>query len=512
MLNPDLLCKIIISHVNNSTFYPIFFVFNFKWIILPTSKYNNMKIKFNGAARQVTGSCHLITLDDGYNILLDCGLFQGHGKESWELNNQWSFDPSSVDVVVLSHAHIDHSGRLPGLTKDGFRGNIYSTHATRSLCAIMLLDSAKIQERDVEYYNKKRYNKKKKKKKSLKPREALYTSVDVVPTMNKFIGCPYESWVRINDKVEVLFRDAGHILGSASVTLRIVENGEQKTIGFTGDVGRPDRPILKDPVPLPEVDYLIMESTYGNRLHESNPEQSEKFLKVITDTCIDKKGKLIIPAFSIGRTQEIVYMMDKMETAGILPKIPIYVDSPLAINATTVFGSHPECFDREMHEYLLIDSNPFGFNDLHYTRSVKSSKAINENKNPGIIISASGMMTAGRIRHHLFNHIENPKNTFMMVGYCSPISPCAVLKRGEATIKVFGEEKMINADIVNMHSFSAHADQKELLDFISIQRKHVKKVILVHGEYNAQKAFRTKLREEGFENIIIPEMREVVQL
>jgi metallo-beta-lactamase family protein len=471
-----------------------------------------MKIKFNGAARQVTGSCHLVTLEDGFNILLDCGLFQGQGRESWELNNQWSFDPKSVDVVILSHAHIDHTGRLPQLVRDGFDGPVYSTHATRSLCSIMLLDSAKIQERDVEWYNKKLYKKRKKNRKDLQPREALYTSEDVEPTMQKFIGCPYEAWIRINDRVEVLFRDAGHILGSSNVTLKIIEGGEEKRLGFTGDIGRPDRPILKDPRPLPEVDYLIMESTYGDRLHESNPEQSERFLRIIEHTCLDKKGKLIIPAFSIGRTQEIVHMLDKMNSAGALPHIPVYVDSPLAINATQIFSSHPECFDRELHEYMLIDSNPFGFNDLHYTRSVKESKAINFDKNPGIVISASGMMNAGRIRHHMFNHIENPQNTFLMVGYCAPITPCAVLKRGERTITVFGEEKTIHADIELMDSFSAHGDQKEMMDHIDNQKQRNKKLILVHGEYDAQQVFRKKLYEDGFRDVVIPDMQEVIEL
>ena len=471
-----------------------------------------MQIKFNGAARQVTGSCHLITLEDGYTIMLDCGLFQGHGKDSWDQNNHWGFRPEEVDVVILSHAHIDHSGRLPQLVRDGFNGKIYSTHATRSLCAIMLLDSAKIQERDVDWYNRKLLKKRKKHRKDLKPRYALYTSEDVEPTMNRFIGCPYESWIRVSDKVEVLFRDAGHILGSSNITLKIIEGGEEKMLGFSGDIGRPDRPILKDPVRLPEVDYLIMESTYGDRLHESNPEQSERFLKIIEDTCLNKKGKLIIPSFSIGRTQEIVYMLDKMATAGALPRIPVFVDSPLAINATSVFASHPECFDREMHEYLLIDRNPFGFNDLHYTRSVRESKAINEDPNPGIIISASGMMTAGRIRHHLFNHIENPKNTFLMVGYCSPETPCAALKRGQDTIIVFGEEKHIGADIIQMDSFSAHGDQKEMLDFIANQKPRLKKTILVHGEYDVQKNFRKKLQETGYEDVAIPDMYESIQL
>ena len=290
-----------------------------------------MHIKFCGAARNVTGSAHLNTLSDGYRILLDCGLFQGKGRDVWDSNNRWWFEPSSIDALILSHAHIDHTGRVPQLVKDGFRGNIYCTHATRSLCTIMLLDSAKIQERDVEWHNKKLLKKKNSKGKKL--REALYRSVDVPPAMQLFVGCGYDRWLHIREGVKVLFKDMGHILGSASVTLDIQDGAKSTRIGFTGDIGRPMRPILRDPQPLPEVDYLITESTYGDRLHESKPEQFEAFLEVLKYTCLEKKGKLIIPAFSVGRTQEIVYLMDRLASENLMPKIPVYVDSPLAVNA-----------------------------------------------------------------------------------------------------------------------------------------------------------------------------------
>jgi len=431
-----------------------------------------MKVKFCGAARYVTGSSHLVTLDSGYTILLDCGLFQGSGKNLWEWNNHWHFDPKKVDTLILSHAHIDHTGRVPQLVKDGFEGNIHCTHATRSLCAIMLLDSAKIQERDVEWYNKKLL--KKRKKKGLKPRVPLYTSENAHRAMELYLGYSYNKWHRIHPDVEIMYRDQGHILGSASVTLRINENGKETLLGFTGDIGRPDRPILRDPNPMPEVDYLICESTYGDRDHETTPEQSDKFLEVLKHTCVEKKGKLIIPAFSVGRTQEIVYMLDKMETAGLLPKIPVYVDSPLAVNATEVFGAHPECFDDELNEYLLIDDNPFGFNSLNYIRKVEGSKALNDSKEPMIIISSSGMMNAGRVRHHLYNNIDNEKNTFLMVGYCAPNTAGGMLKNGIQELKIFGEYKPVNAEIVSMASFSAHGDRGEMKEFISkMQNLHL---------------------------------------
>lgn len=469
-----------------------------------------MNIQFCGAAQYVTGSSHLITLDDGYKILLDCGLFQGGGHEVWDLNNQWYFKPAEIDCLILSHAHIDHIGRVPKLVKDGYNGEIHCTHATRSLAAIMLLDSAKIQERDAEYYNQKILKKKKKDYKKL--REPLYKSKDVPVAMGVFNGYSYDRWHQINDRVSILFKDAGHILGSSSVTLKIKDGDRERVIGFTGDIGRPDRPILRDPQLMPDdVEYLICESTYGDKEHESGPEQSEKLLEVIKEACVEKKGKLIIPAFSVGRTQEIVYMLDKMETAGLLPKLPIYVDSPLAVNATMIFGQHPECFDNELSEYMLIDENPFGFNDLTYIRDVNESKALNESDKPCIIISSSGMMNAGRVKHHLYNNIEDGKDTFLIVGYCSPDTPGGMLRDGVETIKLFGEWKMVKATVKIMDSFSAHADRREIYEYIKNQ-KGLKKLFLVHGEIDRQEKFKSYLGERGFDNIDIPALGDIVEL
>jgi len=464
-----------------------------------------MKIKFCGAAQQVTGSSHLITLDDGFTILLDCGLFQG-GKDTWEKNTKWYFNPKDIDCLVLSHAHIDHSGRIPKLVYDGFKGKIYATHATRSLCAIMLLDSAKIQERDAEWHNKRLLKKKKKKSKGVKHklRKPLYDSKIIPETMNRYVGYSYNSWFKINDKVEVLFRDSGHILGSASVTLRIKEGRKKRIIGFTGDIGRVDRPILRDPVQMPEVDYLLCESTYGDKEHILPPAQSDKLLGCIQKTCIENKGKLIIPAFSVGRTQEIVYLMDQMYNAGLLPKIPVYVDSPLAVNATQVFGAHPECYDENLSEYLLTDKDPFGFNSLKYIHSVEESKALNNSNEPCLIISAAGMMNAGRIRHHMYNNIEDPKNTFLIVGYCAPDTAGGILRAGATELKIFGEVLQVNANIEIMESFSAHADRAEMLDYIKNQKKSVRKIFLVHGELPTKKKFQSYLFEHGFKKVDIP--------
>lgn len=466
-----------------------------------------MRVQFCGAAQAVTGSSHLITLDSGFKILLDCGLYQGRSADMKNFNENWLFKPSEIDCVVLSHAHIDHSGRLPKLIKDGFQGTIYSTHATRSLCSIMLLDSAKIHERDAEYFNKRQRRKGKK-----GHREPLYTAKDVTNTIELFCGHPYKRWFKIHENIEVLFRDAGHILGSANVTLKIHENGKTTYFGFTGDIGRPNRPILRDPQPMPEVDYLICESTYGHKEHLSGATELDKFLEVITRTCVDKKGKLIIPAFSVGRTQEIVYMLDQLETAGKLPHIPVYVDSPLAVNATMIFGAHPECFDNELNEYLLIDDNPFGFNSLHYVKQVEVSKSLNDTNEPCIIISSSGMMNAGRVKHHLFNSIDNEKNTILIVGYCSPETPGGKLRAGREEIKLFGEIKAVKAEIQIMDSFSAHADRLEIMDFLKNQRNRTKKIFLVHGTIDRQEVLKEHLQGVGFEGVEIPKLAQEYQL
>ncbi|MEM8526682.1 MAG: MBL fold metallo-hydrolase [Bacteroidota bacterium] len=466
-----------------------------------------MKIKFCGAAREVTGSSHLITLDDGFTISLDCGLYQGYNEKMKDFNENWYFKPETLDCVVLSHGHIDHTGRLPKLHKDGFHGTIYSTHATRSLCSIMLLDSASIQERDAEYYNKRQ----RKKGRTDKLRTPLYTMDDANAVMNQFVGVGYEHWIPIHPKVKVLFRDAGHILGSASLVLEVQEKGQTIRLGFSGDVGRPNRPILRDPLKMEEVDYLICESTYGDKEHEMPPAESGHFLKVIRETILEKRGKLIIPAFSIGRTQEIVHMLDEMENKNQLPKIPVIVDSPLAVNATTIYGSHPECYDKALNKYILSDPNPFGFNGLVYNRDVEFSKSLNDNSDPCIIISASGMMNAGRVKHHLFNNIDHKKNTLLIVGYCSPDTPGGKLRAGAETIRLFGQEKVVNADIEIMDSFSAHADRTELADFIKVQ-KNLRKLFLVHGTHEKQMAFRDYIEPMGFRDVEIPSLGQEFNL
>lgn len=461
-----------------------------------------MKLKFCGAAGTVTGSCHLLELDDGYKILLDTGLYQGNDKDFDDFNSEWLFNPADIDAVILSHAHIDHSGRLPKLVKDGFDGKIYCTHATRDLAAIMLLDSAFIQVRDAEYINKKR---KKKGGEDFKKVEPLYEPQHVKQTLEKFVSISYEKRLGIHPDVDFVFKDAGHILGSASVTLRIKRHGLKDTIlGFSGDIGRPNRPILKDPVPIDACDYVICESTYGDKFHEGNPQQEDRLLQVIKKTCVENRGKLIIPAFSVGRTQEIVYMIDRLETHGRLPKIPVYVDSPLSTNATEVFQLHPECFDDDILNYMIHDPNPFGFNDLHYIKKVEESKKLNE-KERCIIISASGMATAGRIRHHIFNSITNPKNTIMIVGYCAEYTLGAQLARGEKEVRIFGETLPVNCHIEIMNSFSAHGDQKEMMDFLQKQdKKRLRKTFLVHGDPKRQQGFKSALEKEGFDNIAIP--------
>jgi metallo-beta-lactamase family protein len=374
----------------------------------------------------------------------------------------------------------------------------------------MLLDSAHIQEKDAEFFNKK--NEGRRDEEGFAYRDPLYTNKDVDSAMRLFVGYGYDQWHKIHDDVRLMFTDAGHILGSASVTLEIRENGKTTMLGFTADIGRPHRPILRDPQAMPECDYLICESTYGDRIHESQPNEMDRFLRIIKKTCMEKRGKLIIPAFSVGRTQEIVYLLDQAHTAGRLPKVKVYVDSPLAINATAVYGSHPECFDNDLHEYMLIDNNPFGFNDLTYIRHSEQSKALNHEKEPCIIISSSGMMNAGRVKHHLFNNVEDPRATFLIVGYCTPDTPGGKLRNGATTLKIFNKPLEVKADVEVMDSFSGHGDRDEMNVFVGNQKKKVKKIFLVHGEYDTQQAWRSFLRENGFEHIVIPAQGETVRL
>jgi metallo-beta-lactamase family protein len=454
-----------------------------------------MKIKFCGAAQEVTGSCHLITLNDGFTILLDCGLYQGHDDDMEQFNEKWLFNPRELGCLILSHAHIDHTGRVPKLVADGFEKSIHCTHATHSLCGIMLMDSAQIQEADAAYRTRKHFD--------TKPIKPLYTKEDAYKALRHFTAHPYDEWFHVHPNVRILYRDAGHILGSASVTLEITENGEKKVIAFTGDLGRPNRPILRDPQPMPDADYVICESTYGDRDHLSAPNELEELGRIAYKTCVEKGGKLIIPAFSVGRTQEVTYMLDQLNNHGLLPHVPVYIDSPLAINATDIFISHPECFDEDMHQFMINDANPFGFKSLQYVRSVEGSKALNKSKKPCIIISASGMMNAGRIQHHLFNNIENARNTFLIVGYCAPQTPGGILRSGEKSITVFGQNKQVLAEVAIMDSFSAHGDRREMADIIKNQQKTCKTLFLVHGTIERQEPFKTYLKEDGFTNTSI---------
>ncbi len=458
-----------------------------------------MQIQFFGAARTVTGSKHLLTTVDGKKILLDCGLFQGKGSETDDLNRNFGFEPTSIDYLILSHAHIDHSGNIPRLVKEGFSGKIICTPATNDLCKIMLLDSAHIQENDIKYINKRRI---KRGEEALKP---LYSVSDVQKALDLFESVEYNQTYQVFDGFNVTFTDSGHILGSAAVNIEFVENDKIKKLCFTGDIGRYNGSILKDPQPFTQADYIISESTYGDRLHSDKALSEKQLFDVVYHTCITKKGKLIIPAFSVGRTQEIVFALDAMENKKMLPKIKVYVDSPLSVNATNIMKAHPECFNEDILNYMKKDSNPFGFGNLIYIQDVQDSKMLNELDEPCIIISASGMVEAGRIKHHVANNIANPNNTILIVGYAEPNSLGGKLRNGDKHVRIFGEDYEVKADIRIMDSYSAHGDYKEMIQYLSCQNaKEVKKLFLVHGEYETQIAYKEKLEEVGFKKIEIP--------
>ena len=466
-----------------------------------------MKIGFHGAARTVTGSKHLLTLEDGTRILLDCGFFQGMGVETDVMNRDFGFNPADVDILVLSHAHIDHSGNIPGLVKHGFKGKIYCTDATHDLAKIMLADTAHIQLSDSKYLNKKRARKGK------EPIAPLYEMEDVDAALKLFISVPYRTDYKIHDAVTINFTDTGHILGAAAINLVIQEKSKTIRLTFSGDIGRPGDKILKVPDVFPQADYIICESTYGNRLHDNIEESEKKLLNAVTNTCVVKKGKLIIPAFSLGRTQEIVYTLNNLRNANQLPNIPVYVDSPLSMNATAIMRKHPECFNAEIYESLKKDSDPFGFDNLIYINDAQESIALNSDDTPMIIISASGMAEAGRIKHHIKNNISDSKNTILIVGYCSPGSLGGRLSAGQKEVHIFGKEYKVEADVTVISSYSAHGDYKEMIDFLSCQKTNqVKKMFLVHGEYEVQVEWKEKLKAVGFADIEIPEIHSEVEL
>jgi metallo-beta-lactamase family protein len=467
-----------------------------------------MKIIFNGAARMVTGSKHLIELDNGKHVLLDCGMFQGHPREADELNRKWGFEPAQVDYLILSHAHIDHCGLIPKLVKDGYKGKIYCTPATLDLTRILLYDSAGIQAGDARYLNKKLL-------KQHKPLiEPLYTEDDVDTALTQFIEVDYNQPHHITDDIELLYTDAGHIIGSAVVNLKIKDaTGKTIRITFTGDVGRYGDDIIRSPDVFPQADVIICESTYGDKLHEPGALSAQKLLDIIIDTCVHKRGNLIIPAFSVGRTQEIVYALNRLDIKHQLPDIDFFVDSPLSLEATAVTKEHKECFNKTLLEYMQIDPAPFDFPNLHYIKDVEESKALAQRTKPCVIISASGMADAGRVKHHIAHNIGDSRNTILMVGYCEPSSLGARLTRGVKDVTIHGEPYEVLAEIKQLKSFSAHGDYEDLCQFLSCQdASQVTHLFLVHGEYDVQQVFKSKLAKKGFSKIWILELYEEIAI
>ncbi|HWY11323.1 MAG TPA: MBL fold metallo-hydrolase, partial [Bacteroidia bacterium] len=423
------------------------------------------------------------------------------------LNRQLGVVPSEIDAVILSHAHVDHSGNLPLLVKQGFSGKIYCTPATYDVCKILLLDSAHIHESDIHFVNKSRANT------NLEPLKPIYTVNDAEHCLKHFKTIPFNTEFFLNDEISFSFSEVGHITGAAAINITATENKKITKLAFSGDVGRYTDMLLKAPQPFPQADYIICESTYGDRLHEAHIDAEKKLLDVVLKTCIEKKGKLIIPAFSLGRTQEIVLALDKLKNNGFLPDIKIFVDSPLSVSATDIVRKHVECFNKELQDYIKTDPNPFGFNNLKYVQDSAESKGLNHLNEPCIIISASGMCDAGRIKHHLMHCIADKKNTVLMVGYCAPYTLGARLLRREKKVHIYGEMFEVKADIESIHSYSAHGDYNELLRFLSCQDKQkVKNIFLVHGETAAKVAFKEKLSHEGYKVVSIPHKGEQYKL
>lgn len=468
-----------------------------------------MRISFHGAAQTVTGSQHLIEVNDK-RILLDCGLYQGRRKESRERNKNFPFDPKSIDALILSHAHIDHSGNIPNLVKQGFNGDILCTLATRDLCVNMLQDSGHIHERDADFYNRKI------KKKDEDPIEPLYTVQDALNSLSLFNPLPYYRQHEIFQEIELNFLDAGHMLGSSIVCMRVHDSDNNREVNFvfTGDLGRQDSPILRDPDRVEHVDVLLMESTYGDRKHPTPVELDHDLERIINNTH-RRGGALIIPSFAVGRTQQLVYAMQKLTAEQRIPRLPIFVDSPLAIDVTATFRNHPEVYDQEIRDYMFnfADDDPFGFSNLQYTRPVEESKKLNSMKEPFVVISASGMMESGRILHHLRNRISDPRNTILIVGWQAPHTLGRRIQEGQETVRIFGREHELKAEVVTITGLSGHADADELVNWVDAMKKKPRQTFLVHGEQEPAAALARRLRQEiELEEVAIPELYSSVQL
>ena len=466
-----------------------------------------MKIAFHGAARTVTGSKHLLTLNNGKKYLLDCGMFQGLGKETDAMNRNLGFDAASVTAMILSHAHVDHCGLIPKLVKDGFNGKIYCTPATKELTAVMLEDSAGIQESEIKYENKRRAHE------GLPYLKPLYTTADALTAGDHFVAVDYDTWFTIDENIDVQYTDTGHIIGSAAVHLKIKEEGKITRLSFSGDVGRYRDVILRSPAEFSQADYILIESTYGNSLHDNATTTPDQLLQWIEKACLQKKGKLIIPAFSVGRTQEILFALNQLELERRLPDLNYFVDSPLSVKATEIVKHYPQYFNKTIQKILLEDSDPFGFKGLKFIQSVDESKMLNFKDGPFVIISASGMADAGRVKHHISNNIENSRNTILLTGYCEPHSLGGKLMAGAKEVNIFGVQHEVNAEIGAIRSMSAHGDYDDLCQFLACQDpKQVKRLFIVHGEYKVQTDFKDRLIRKGFVDVEVPEMHYEVGL
>jgi metallo-beta-lactamase family protein len=464
-----------------------------------------MKIHYFGAARTTTGSMYLIEVN-GKKLLLECGLFQGHREESIQRNCCFPFDPRQIDTVILSHAHMDHAGNLPNLCKQGYRGNIHCTFATRDLCSVMLVDSGHIQEADAQFVSKERA------KKGQPPVQPLYTVADAEKTLDLFIAVGYERPILVADGVTVTFRDAGHILGSAQVIFDVQEKGRKFRYLFSGDVGRGGDEILRDPAPTEGVDFLQIESTYGGREHEPRTNADEIICKHVLDT-LNQHGKVIIPAFSVGRTQQIVYVLNQLTLAGRLPRAPIFVDSPLSVNVTEIYRLHPECFNETIYRFLHEKANPFGMTNLTYIREAEHSKKLNDIKEACVIISASGMCEAGRVRHHLKNNISFANNLVIFIGYCAESTLGRAIQEGKNPVNIFGEPVEVKAKIVSLDTYSGHADKNELRAYVQRIGGNLKRIICVHGEEDQCLAHAETLRDmKPNAQVIVPEYKQIVEL
>jgi len=463
------------------------------------------EILFHGAVGEVTGSMHMIRIDGSW-VALDCGMYQGRRAESEAKNREWPMPPEQIAAVVLSHAHIDHSGRLPLLVKAGFKGPIFCTPATRDLCAIMLPDSAHIQEEDTAFLNKRR------KKRGLPPVEPLYDYDDAVQAVSQMQTVSYKQLFTVVPGLLGMFKEAGHMLGSAGVRLEFGKrNGSTPSLYYTGDIGGYDKPIIRDPAPLPPVDTLICESTYGNRVNETVDEAKEVLLDIVTRT-VKRGGKVIIPSFAVGRTQTIIYYLHEQMLAKRLPPIPIYVDSPLAVNATEVFKMHPECYDAEARAFHRVTGDILGNAYCTFIRNVDESKALNLRREPCVIISASGMCEAGRIRHHLANNITNPVNTILLPGFQAVNTLGRKLVEGAKQVMLFGDEYDVKAEIAQIHGFSGHADQAELLKMLAPRAKETRQLFIVHGEPTEASVLAEKARELGFKDVTVAERGQCFEL